>query len=97
MPVVSRLAPHLTAAARRLRALAPSAPESPAGRVGATNWSGSVAFGHEHLAAPTSEEEIVRALALAQRRGQGMRVIGGGHSFSPLVATGGTLLSLDRY
>ena len=97
MPVVSRLAPHLADAARRLRALAPSAPESPSGRVGATNWSGSVAFGHEHLAAPTSEEEIVHALALARRRGQGMRVIGGGHSFSPLVATGGTLLSLDRY
>jgi FAD-linked oxidoreductase len=43
-----------------------------------------------------SREAIIAAVAAAHARG-GLRVVGAGHSFTPLVATGGVLLSLDGY
>ncbi len=42
-----------------------------------------------------SEAEVVAALRDAERAGLGVRIAGSGHSFSPLVATDGLLLSLD--
>lgn len=61
------------------------------------NWSGSVRFTPHEILAPTNEDEVVAALREARSRGLPLRVIGGGHSFSPLVATDGILLSLDGY
>ncbi|MFE7605449.1 FAD-binding protein [Brachybacterium paraconglomeratum] len=61
------------------------------------NWSGAVRFTPHEILAPTSEDEVTAALREARSRGLPLRVIGGGHSFSPLVATDGLLLTLDGY
>lgn len=57
------------------------------------NWSGSVACTPQRLATPRDEAEIA-ALVIAPDAGV-VRVAGTGHSFTPLCATDGTLLSLD--
>jgi FAD-linked oxidoreductase len=57
-----------------------------------TNWSGGVRFKPESCVKPSSERELVAAL----RDGSApVRVVGAGHSFSPLIETQGTLISLD--
>ncbi|GAP79160.1 MULTISPECIES: FAD-binding protein [Brachybacterium] len=61
------------------------------------NWSGAVRFTPHEILAPTSEDEVTAALREARSRGLPLRVLGGGHSFSPLVATDGLLLTLDGY
>jgi len=40
--------------------------------------------------------ELTETVRQAARNGQSIRVVGGGHSFSPLVATDGLILSLDK-
>lgn len=55
------------------------------------NWSGSVTCAPERIEMPRSEAAIV-ALVAASRQ---VRVAGTGHSFTPICATNGTLLSLD--
>ena len=62
-----------------------------------SNFSARVAFTPGRLARPTSEVELralVRDAAAARR---GVRVAGSGHSFTPLVQTDGTLVSLDDW
>lgn len=61
------------------------------------NWSGSARFTPQEILAPTSEDEVTAALSRARTLGVPLRVIGGGHSFSPLVRTDGVLMSLDGY
>lgn len=61
------------------------------------SWSGRVAFRPSRSARPTSEEAIASAIADAATAGLTVRVAGSGHSFTPLVATGGLLLSLDGW
>ncbi|GAB2531755.1 D-arabinono-1,4-lactone oxidase [Brachybacterium huguangmaarense] len=77
---------------RTARASAPDMPRAPR-----SNWSGSAVFPHREVVAPTSETEIVEALRATRDRGHSVRVVGGGHSFTPLVATTGTLMTLDGY
>ena len=59
------------------------------------NWSGSVACEPWRLAAPADEAEVARLVAEAAAGGREVRVVGTGHSFTPLCATDGLLLSLD--
>ncbi|MFD1426552.1 FAD-linked oxidoreductase [Kroppenstedtia sanguinis] len=61
-----------------------------------TNWSGSVRFTPREAAFPTTEEEVVSLIHRAQEKGTTIRVIGSGHSFTPLVETDSLLVSLDR-
>ena len=56
------------------------------------NWSGSVSCAPERLAAPRDEAEL--AAIVADSSGP-VHVAGAGHSFTPLCATDGTLISLD--
>ncbi|GAA1488259.1 D-arabinono-1,4-lactone oxidase [Brachybacterium sacelli] len=60
-------------------------------------WSGKVRWTPQQVLTPTSEDEILTALRTARGAGLPLRVIGGGHSFTPLVATDGVLVSLDDY
>ncbi|MGD9893392.1 MAG: D-arabinono-1,4-lactone oxidase [Dehalococcoidia bacterium] len=62
-----------------------------------SNWSGSVRCRPHSLATPASEDEIVRVVCAAAREGRSIRVAGTGHSFTPLVATNGVVISLDRW
>jgi FAD-linked oxidoreductase len=57
-----------------------------------TNWSGHVRAAPRRIARPTTEAELITAV----RDGEApVRVAGTGHSFTALVETGGTLISLD--
>jgi FAD/FMN-containing dehydrogenase len=61
------------------------------------NWSGSLRFTPGRCVAPESEDELAALVAGAASRGQPVRVVGTGHSSSPLVATAGLLISLREF
>jgi FAD-linked oxidoreductase len=61
------------------------------------NWSGSVTAQPESIRYPTTLDEIVGIVRQARARGANVRVVGTGHSFTPLVQTSGVLICLDRY
>jgi FAD/FMN-containing dehydrogenase len=62
-----------------------------------SNWSGSVACAPAGLPRPRSEDEIAALVRRAAREGRSVRAAGSGHSFSPLVATSGYVVSLDEW
>ncbi len=57
------------------------------------NWSGGQSCTPALRAAPASEAELADLIRTAPAP---IRAVGAGHSFSPLVPTEGTILSLDR-
>ena len=61
------------------------------------NWSGSVACEPAGLPRPKSEAEIAAWVRRAAGEDRGLRVVGTGHSFTPLVATPGYVVSLDDW
>ncbi len=61
------------------------------------NWSGSVRFTPTEILYPETLDEIVKIVKQCAATGRTLRVVGTGHSFTPLVITDGVLLSLDRY
>ena len=67
-----------------------------AGSPGWANWSGGVTAHPAKIVASATEEALVGAVREAWRDGFPLRVVGAGHSFVPLCATDGVLLSLDR-
>jgi len=62
-----------------------------------SNFSGRVECRPARLARPRSEAELSDAVRAASADGRGLRVAGTGHSFTPLCATDGTLVSLDDW
>ena len=60
------------------------------------NWSGSVVCRPAFRAAPTTESEVADLVRAAVRAGQPVRVAATGHSFVPLCASDGVLLSLSE-
>jgi FAD/FMN-containing dehydrogenase len=60
-----------------------------------TNWVGNQSFTPARHATPRSEEEVAALVAEAAAQGMGVRVVGAGHSFTPVVQTGGLLLDLS--
>ncbi len=60
------------------------------------NWSGSVVCAPREVIAPDSIAELARTVGERGRAGRRMRVVGSGHSFTPLVQTDDTLLRLDN-
>ena len=60
-----------------------------------TNWSGSVSCDPSRSPRPSDEAEVAALVADAASAGTPVRVVGAGHSGTPLVATEGVLLSLD--
>ena len=62
-----------------------------------SNWSGSVTSSPAAIRHPASLDEIIAIVRECHERGCGLRVIGAGHSFTPLAWTDGVLISLDRY
>ena len=61
------------------------------------NWVGNQSFVARHMAAPSSEEELAALMKEATGQGLSVRCAGSGHSFTPIVATSGMLLSLKDY
>jgi FAD/FMN-containing dehydrogenase len=60
------------------------------------NWVGNQSFIARHKGEPGSEDELAALVHEASRRSLGVRVAGSGHSFTPVVATSGLLLSLKN-
>ncbi|KAF1024704.1 MAG: L-gulono-1,4-lactone dehydrogenase [Acinetobacter bereziniae] len=58
-----------------------------------SNWSGYQQSQPEHILKPNSIEELK---SIVQNQSK-IRVVGAGHSFTPLVCTDATLLSLDNF
>lgn len=61
------------------------------------NWSGSVTSNPAEYQEPGTLGEIITLVQRCSAEGKTIRVVGSGHSFSPLVATDSVLVSLDRY
>ena len=62
-----------------------------------TNWSGSLRFTPREIVSPRDEEELAAVVRQAAEQGGTVRVVGAGHSSSPLVKTGETLVSLEHF
>lgn len=60
------------------------------------NWSGTAVARPAYRLAPRDEAEVARAVTFARERGLELRVVGGGHSFTPAAATEGVMLRLDH-
>jgi len=60
------------------------------------NWSGDVQCQPRQRLAPATEAEIQALVQSCRTQGRTLRVVGSGHSFTPLVATDDLLLSLDN-
>jgi len=60
------------------------------------NWSGHVACNPSELSYPETEDQVTEIVQKAIRNNQKIRIVGKGHSFSPLVATNDILVSLDK-
>jgi FAD-linked oxidoreductase len=61
-----------------------------------SNWAGNVTATPARYVEPRSAEQVVDAVQEAANRGERVRVVGAGHSFTPLCATDGTLLRLTH-
>ncbi|HEY7356306.1 MAG TPA: D-arabinono-1,4-lactone oxidase [Ktedonobacterales bacterium] len=59
------------------------------------NWSGSVRSQPREIVMPGSIDELTRLVGGYGREGRRVRVVGAGHSFTPLVQTDDVLMSLD--
>jgi len=62
-----------------------------------TNWGGTYSCSPTRIESPTSEEEIAAIVRAAAERGERVKVIGSGHSFTDIGCTDGCLIKLDRY
>src|SRR5229473_2085113 len=62
-----------------------------------TNWGRTYSCSPTRIESPTSEEEIVAIVRAAAERGEHVKVIGSGHSFTDIGCTDGCLIKLDRY
>lgn len=60
------------------------------------NWSGMVSSTPKYVMYPGSVEDVVSLVKQCAVKGRAIRVIGSGHSFTPLVQTKDVLLSLDH-
>jgi FAD/FMN-containing dehydrogenase len=61
------------------------------------NWSGYLTWDPKKILFPESEKEIQNIVKKSFEENQKIRVIGSGHSFTPLCATNDILISLDTY
>ena len=62
-----------------------------------SNWSGSLRFMPREIAAPRDEEDLARIVRRAREERRVVRVVGAGHSSSPLVETNEILVSLEHF
>lgn len=61
------------------------------------NWSGNQEWNPQEVFSPKSEEEILGIVKNAYENKRKIRIIGTGHSFTPLVCTDQILIDLDDY
>ena len=61
-----------------------------------TNWAQTVTCRPSAVAAPADVAEVVDLLAAAGRAGRRVKPVGSGHSFTPIAATDGVQVHVDR-
>jgi FAD-linked oxidoreductase len=61
-----------------------------------TNWSRNVQAHPRRVDHPASTAEVVELIQLARSQGLPVKAYGSGHSFTPIAATDGVMLRLDR-
>lgn len=61
------------------------------------NWSESVICTPTAIHYPTTQDEIIQIIKSCNTNHQKIRVVGSGHSFTPVVKTDQILISLDEY
>jgi FAD/FMN-containing dehydrogenase len=59
-----------------------------------TNWGGNQTTTPAYTVRPQTEDAVVDIVRFAIRQGLQVRVVGAGHSFTPLVQTGGVLIDM---
>jgi FAD-linked oxidoreductase len=62
-----------------------------------TNWGGTYTCNPARIESPATEAEIAAIVRDAAARGERVKVVGSGHSFTDIGCTDGTLIKLDRY
>jgi FAD/FMN-containing dehydrogenase len=60
------------------------------------NWGGNQAFDYAEFVDVATDQDVVAAVTRAATSGRGVRVAGSGHSFTPIVQTDHTLLTVER-
>ncbi|MGE3831228.1 MAG: FAD-binding protein, partial [Parvibaculaceae bacterium] len=60
------------------------------------NWVSNQVSRIGHFAMPGSDEEACAIVKVAARNGLSVRVAGTGHSYTPIVATDGVVVSAER-
>src|SRR5579863_1550563 len=60
------------------------------------NWSGSVKAQPRQVVKPGSINELKQRISVFARDGRHVRVVGSGHSFTPLAQSNDVLMSLDN-
>jgi L-gulono-1,4-lactone dehydrogenase len=61
------------------------------------NWAGNQVCAPAEIRQPTSEDELVAIVLEAADRGQAVKVVGAGHSFTPIACTDGVMVDLSGY
>ncbi|MBN3525757.1 D-arabinono-1,4-lactone oxidase [Paenibacillus apiarius] len=61
-----------------------------------SNWSGTVQCEPERILRPDTEDRVSELVQAAARLGKTVRIIGAGHSFTPLGETAEWMVQLDR-
>jgi FAD-linked oxidoreductase len=67
------------------------------GRTSWSNWAGNQTCAPVEVRQPTHEAELVGIVEEAAARGQRVKCIGAGHSFTPIACTDGVMVDLRRY
>jgi L-gulonolactone oxidase len=62
-----------------------------------TNWAGNQSAAPLHIHQPRTEEELVAVVRRAAERGERVKAVGSGHSFTSIALTDGHLLDLTKY
>ena len=60
-----------------------------------TNWGGNQVCTPAFTVHPESEQEVIDAVRFAIKQNLSVRAVGAGHSFTPIVQTGGVLINTD--
>ena len=58
-----------------------------------TNWANTFVFTPSHVYTPTNADEIQHIVLNSSK----VRVVGGGHSWAPLIETNGSLISMNNF
>lgn len=62
-----------------------------------SNWAGTASASPASVVEPVTTADMVREVRAARRRGQRIKAVGSGHSFTPIAATDGVQVRLSRH